>query len=732
MKTVIQLQEIEKKDRKRVGGKSFALAMMARQRLNVPDAICLSTEAYRSYVASTGLRERILLELNRKNFHEMRWEEMWDAALRIRNMFLRTPIPPDLLTTIRPPIEERFSNKAVVVRSSAPGEDSAKASFAGLHESYVNVRETDSILEHVRLVWASLWSDAALLYRQELGLDVERSEMAVVIQEIVVGEQSGVAFGKNPNDPSQAVIEAVYGLNQGLVDGTVEPDRWIVDRDTGQEITHTAVRRDKMIVPSPEGVRLEPCPPERQDKPPLDKEKVDRVFRLVLEAEGLFGAPQDVEWTFRDGTLYVIQSRPITTRSAADGEDTRSWYLSLRRSFDNLKALRRKIENELIPAMIDEAARMVTPDPATLSDSDLAEEIQRRSRIYRGWVDVYSSEFIPFAHGARLFGQVYNDTIRPADPYEFMDLLGATNMASLERNRLLEEMARMVREDPGLGDALRHHGTVEDHRFNETLDTFIDRFGGLVSGSSDTARSRHAIIPVLLEMATQTQTRVKQKPKEIERLKEDFLARFQGDQRAEASELLDLGRTSYRLRDDDNIHLGRIEGHVQSVLDEGKRRIAPRHVRGIKLDEDEIVQALKDPHHVPTGQETHHEETTDLKVRARQLVGQPAGPGIARGQARVITNASDLLDFRAGEILVCDAVDPNMTFVVPLCAAIVERRGGMLIHGAIIAREYGLPCVTGVPDAVSLIRTGDDLTVDGYLGIVIISKATDQPLADPV
>ena len=80
-------------------------------------------------------------------------------------------------------------------------------------------------------------------------------------------------------------------------------------------------------------------------------------------------------------------------------------------------------------------------------------------------------------------------------------------------------------------------------------------------------------------------------------------------------------------------------------------------------------------------------------------------------------------EFKHGEILICDAVDPNMTFVVPLAAGVVERRGGMLIHGAIIAREYGLPCVTGVPEALQFIRSGDQVTVDGYLGIVIISPA---------
>jgi len=107
-------------------------------------------------------------------------------------------------------------------------------------------------------------------------------------------------------------------------------------------------------------------------------------------------------------------------------------------------------------------------------------------------------------------------------------------------------------------------------------------------------------------------------------------------------------------------------------------------------------------------------------VSDRQITGQPAGPGLAQGRARVIHQHTDVADFKRGEIIVCDGVDPNMTFIMPLAAGIVERRGGMLIHGAIIAREYGLPCVTGVADATSRIRNGQSITVDGYLGIVTI------------
>ena len=142
-------------------------------------------------------------------------------------------------------------------------------------------------------------------------------------------------------------------------------------------------------------------------------------------------------------------------------------------------------------------------------------------------------------------------------------------------------------------------------------------------------------------------------------------------------------------------------------------------------DPEEVIKALSDKNYQPKAQTTiriHEEDAAPDTLRARQLTGQPAGPGISKGPARVILETSDLSEFKSGEVLVCDAVDPNMTFVVPLATGVVERRGGMLIHGAIIAREYGLPCVTGVADATLLIKTGDQLTIDGYLGIVTIGQ----------
>ena len=108
---------------------------------------------------------------------------------------------------------------------------------------------------------------------------------------------------------------------------------------------------------------------------------------------------------------------------------------------------------------------------------------------------------------------------------------------------------------------------------------------------------------------------------------------------------------------------------------------------------------------------------------ARQLIGQPASPGVATGSVRCIQGREDLGKFRQGEVLVCDAIQPTMTHLVPLASAIIERRGGMLIHGAIIARELGIPCVNGVRNAAEVLKNGDLVTVDGHLGIVAVGSA---------
>jgi pyruvate,water dikinase len=732
MNFILALHEIDEQHRLLVGGKGFALAMMAGQSMTVPTAICVTTDAYHEYVRSTGLGSKIGMALYRKDFKDMRWEEVWDTALRIRNMFLKTAIPSRLKSMLAAPVEAAFTGKAVSVRSSAPGEDSSKTSFAGLHESYVNLRGTEAILEYIRLVWASLWSDRALLYRRELDLDVEKSSMAVVVQEMISGERSGVVFGRNPVDESQAVIEAVYGLNQGLVDGTVEPDRWILSRGNGQILSHRPALREKVLRPSRSGTHLEELAPGLRGKEPLIEEEVFDVYGLAMKSESIFKSPQDVEWTYQRHLLHTLQARPITTGTSSDS-DERPWYLSLHRSFDNLKELRARIENELIPAMDAEASRLSEIDLISLFDFDLADEIERRMEIHRKWQETYRRDCIPFAHGMRMFGQIYNDAVHPKDPFEFMDMLKGAGMISIRRNRIMEDLAARLRKDPELAGCLRSKGIEDcDPSFVKALNELSEAFGDLAWGKTVFFQDPRQIGNILLEMAERPPAEAPLPLNDTGSLEKNFLSLFEEDQKTYAMEMLDLARASYRLRDDDNIYLGRIEGQTRNALNEGKSRI--QKIFGSDADVHETLEILKalrnmsvkpeKPPSPPAGDLTGPLPESDFQVRARQIVGQPAGPGIALGKARVVIEPGDLFAFKTGEILVCDAVDPNMTFVVPLAAGIVERRGGMLIHGAIIAREYGLPCVTGAAGAAELIRTGDTVTVDGYLGIVIISSGS--------
>jgi len=731
MNWCLSIHQIGPEEKPSVGGKGYALATLADAGFNIPDTLCIATQAYLEFIQRAGLKERILLELNRKDFKDMRWEEVWDASLRIRNMFIRTPLPDALDTSLRERLDQKFGGRPVVVRSSAPEEDDAATSFAGLHESYVNISGMDAIIDAVRKVWASLWSDKALIYRQELGLSPETSTMGVVVQEIVVGDRSGIAFSMNPAAEYKGVVEAVYGLNEGLVDGRIEPDRWMFDRTSKKLTEKTPAQRDEYVVPGRQGVEVCRLPAEKTGQPPLSDKEASSVFDTVLRLEALFAAPQDMEWTIRNQEIFLLQCRPITTLSESHPEDQRKWYLSLHRSFESLKDLRQRIEHRFIPEMIAEADRLSKEKLSDLSTEALISAIRDRVDVNNRWTQVYWEEFIPFAHGVRLFGQVYNDAMRPENPYEFMDLLGSTAMASVERNRLLADMADMIRTDTMLRQQLASLEYDQlDKSFEDKMERFVEKFGDLscpVTGGTQCNIGSDAMIKVLIEMADHPMTeRSGSVGRDLERLRSEFLHRFDGEERDQMAELLDLARASYRLRDDDNIHMGRIEAHMLAALNEARQRLLEdRDLSLDSEDSEEVIKALLDINYQPvskTTRRTHTEEATLDTLQARQLTGQPAGPGISKGPARVIQETSDLSEFKSGEVLVCDAVDPNMTFVVPLATGVVERRGGMLIHGAIIAREYGLPCVTGVADATVLIKTGDLLTIDGYLGIVTLGQ----------
>lgn len=717
---VIDLAELTAADLHRAGGKAVALGRLAGSGTPIPPGLCVTTTAYDRYLDHTGLRQRLPLLLERKPFSEMRWEELWDLGLRVRSLFLNTPLPAGLAADLTGLLAPRCADRPVTVRSTAPVEDSTTASFAGLHDSFVNVRGLPTILDRLRLVWASLWSDRALLYRQELRLDPAASSMAVIVQELVIGDRSGVAFSRCPGRPGLVAIEAVWGLNQGLVDGDVEPDRLLLDAADGRIVERYAPQRLQACRAMVDGVALQPLTAAEREQSPLSEIVAERVMSLLRQAEEQFGEPQDLEWTLRGRELFALQSRPITTGDAPDTSGDRAWYLSLHKSLATLQSLRHSIEEEVLPAMERDAADLATVDLEQLSDAALAGEIEKRQWILDSWEERYREMCIPMAHGIRLFGQLYNDRLRPGDPFAFLGLLaGDTGLLAAERNRALQELADLVRSDPLLTARLRDGSPPDSGSpFASALAGFTSRFGDLSWVMGETAEGPRGLISLLLELAKSPpalQT-VRKQTDETE-----YLARFTMEEHSFAHEALEIGRASYRLRDNDNLYIGRLTARLREAKAEATRRM-PVHDNPEPAALQDTVRERVARRLTPAGSvEKNGETLPGTRRQARQIVGQPAGPGLARGSARVIRQPADLRAFQSGEILVCDAVDPNMTFVAPLAGGIVERRGGMLIHGAIIAREYGLPCVTGVPGATELIDTGDLVTVDGYLGIITVA-----------
>ncbi|MFO7733690.1 MAG: PEP/pyruvate-binding domain-containing protein [Candidatus Aminicenantes bacterium] len=704
-----RLEDIKDTDRGMVGGKAATLALLAKKGGRVPPGGCITVKAFHDFLSFNGLGSKIAIELGRKELKDMRWEEMWDASQRIRNLVNGGIFPPGMLREITSFANALLRGKSAVVRSSSLSEDSASASYAGVHESYVDVKGEKAVTESVLHVWASLWSDAAFLYKKELGLDPASGGMAVILQKLVRGEVSGVVFSLDPVQGGGIVIEAVPGLNKRLVDGEIEPHRWSVERDSGGRISYSP--------PSSSAKRS-----GKRAAGVLTAERVREVARLALSAEKLFRAPQDVEWTFRGKDLFALQSRPITTSPDAGLSKRSVFDLSLRRSFENLLELRKKIEGELIPAMAEETRRMRDKDPAKMSGAELARELERRTAVLERWNRTYWDEFIPYGHGARLFGRVYNDLIKPRDPHEFVELLRTGHTLSMQRDAILAEMAAMVRRGRPSLMAVRKGGLTGAARFDALRERLFSEFG-MISGDLEDHRKLAAFLAKMPFGPRKGRPGGRAAAAGLEKR---FLSRFPRKDRRRGLELLNLARSSYAMRDDDNVYLAGIERELKKAADEARRRIDEGFVRGgskrtlSALLRHKLVRELDKP---PVRGKTGPARARGAaEVRAKQLRGQPASKGIVRGKARVVVDPGQLKGLEPGEILVCDSIGPEMTYAVSVAGGIVERRGGMLIHGAIVAREYGIPCVTGVPDAARAIRTGDDLTVDGYLGIVTIRR----------
>jgi pyruvate,water dikinase len=200
----------------------------------------------------------------------------------------------------------------VAARSSAVGEDSEQASFAGQHLTRLNLRSEADLVDAVRAIWDSARSPSALVYRERLGLPCE-PRMAVVVQELVDADCAGVLFSRNPLDGSdELVIEAAWGLGEAVVAGLVTPDRFRLRRD-GAVVERVAGRKDLALRVDPEGgTRQSVVPEELARALCLDDPQLDALHELAQRCDEVFAESHDLEWAFAGHRLYLLQRRALT------------------------------------------------------------------------------------------------------------------------------------------------------------------------------------------------------------------------------------------------------------------------------------------------------------------------------------------------------------------------------------------------------------------------------------
>ncbi|MGV9745793.1 phosphoenolpyruvate synthase [Rhodococcus zopfii] len=305
------IETVSAGDAPTVGGKSANLGELTRAGFPVPAAFALTTDAYIDAMQAAGVRARLAAEA-------VPAADIDDATLirtsaELAALVTDSPVPDDMRADIVAAYEALGVNLPVAVRSSAPAEDAADTSFAGIHESYTNIIGADALVRAVQACWASLWSERARTYRGLRGVTDEPS-IAVVVQVMVKSESSGVAFTADPRtgELDRIVIEAALGLGEVVVGGQVEPDTYVVAKDSFEVLDVHRGHQEFQIASTDAGDSRVAVDPAR-DTRVLDDDQLDRVARLAAGVEQHYGRPQDLEFAFAENELWIVQTRPITT-----------------------------------------------------------------------------------------------------------------------------------------------------------------------------------------------------------------------------------------------------------------------------------------------------------------------------------------------------------------------------------------------------------------------------------
>jgi rifampicin phosphotransferase len=293
------------------GGKGTNLVRLTRAGFDVPRGFIIPTDAYREYVNANrwlATIQSVVANLSAEDASALE-----KASTQIRVAFSAGKIPEETEAAIRGAYAE-FDNRPIAVRSSATAEDLPDLSFAGQQDTYLNVVGMEQLLTAVINCWSSLWTARAIGYRIRNRINHEESALAVIVQEMIQSEASGVLFTANPLSGlrSEAVIDATLGLGEALVSGQVEPDHYVVDVLNNQIVGKTLGAK-KISTRGKAGGGVEVIEEMAEARQALSDEDILSLAAIGGQIQIEYNFPQDIEWALADGKLYILQSRAITS-----------------------------------------------------------------------------------------------------------------------------------------------------------------------------------------------------------------------------------------------------------------------------------------------------------------------------------------------------------------------------------------------------------------------------------
>lgn len=320
---VIWLSDLGKNDTPIAGGKGANLGELLRNEIPVPNGFVVDSRTYMEFIERTGIKDdikKILDEVDVENTDDLNY-----ASKKIREEVeskeMLSEIKKEIKDAYNQLCEEEGEQVYVAIRSSATAEDLPEASFAGQQETFLNVHGPDDVVEKVRKCWSSLYTPRAIYYRVRHSFTHEDVSIAIVVQKMINSEKSGVMFTSHPvTGDKMCIVEAVFGLGEAIVSGSVTPDSYIYDRNK-KEIVESKVAKKNFMLVRQDGKTVEVKLDEKKaNEKVLTDEELREVFALGEVIEEHYGWPQDVEWAIENGKVFITQSRPVTTIKEGKGE----------------------------------------------------------------------------------------------------------------------------------------------------------------------------------------------------------------------------------------------------------------------------------------------------------------------------------------------------------------------------------------------------------------------------